>query len=293
MKDFAGKTAVITGAGSGMGRYLAVLLAEAGANVAICDINEDTLNGTATMVRQYNVGTSLHQVDMGDMDRIAQLPEEVIAQHSAVDLVFNNAGVTMGSSFAAMAEEDWNWVMNINLNGVVKSSRVFLPLLKDRPEAALVNTSSIFGMIAVAGQSVYHATKFGVRGFTESIAKELKGSPVQVHCVHPGHIGTNIISNSRFNDDDDADFMRGSNLDADERADMFKTRGMHPSRAAQIILNGVKRNKRRIFVGLDAKLMDLAQRITPMHYERLLPVINAPLFLMRNTRPLKDLPAEP
>lgn len=293
MKDFEGKTAVITGAGSGMGRYLAVLLAKAGANVAICDINEETLNGTAAMVRQYNVAVSTHIVDMGDMERIAALPEEVVSHHGSVDLVFNNAGVTMGSSFSGMSEEDWDWVMNINLNGVVKASRVFLPLLKDRPEAALINTSSIFGMIAVAGQSVYHATKFGVRGFTESLAKEFKDSSVQVHCVHPGHIGTNIVANARFNEEDDATFLRQDDVDVDEMAKMFKTGGMHPSRAAQIILNGVQRKKRRIFVGLDAKLMDLAQRITPMHYEWLLPVINAPLYLLRNKKPLQDLPEEP
>ena len=167
MKDFSGKTAVITGAGSGMGRYLAVLLAKAGANVAITDINKDTLSVTAAMVKQYNVAVSSHVVDMGDMDQIERLPEAVITHHGSVDLVFNNAGVTVGSTFESMSETDWDWVMNINLNGVVKSSRVFLPYLKDRPESVLVNTSSIFGMIAVAGQSVYHATKFGVRGFTE------------------------------------------------------------------------------------------------------------------------------
>ena len=291
MKDFSGKTAVITGAGSGMGRYLAVLLAKAGANVAICDINEETLNDTAAMVRQYNVGLSTHIVDMGDMDQIAALPEAVVAQHGAVDMVFNNAGVTVGSSFSSMSEQDWDWVMNINLNGVVKASRVFLPLLEDRPEAVLVNTSSIFGMIAVAGQTVYHATKFGVRGFTESLAKEFKDTSVQVHCVHPGHIGTNIVANSRI-DADEASFL-GEDVDVDEMAERFRTGGMHPSRAAEVILNGVKRNKRRIFIGLDAKLMDIAQRITPMHYEWLLPVINAPIYFLRNKKPLKDLPEEP
>jgi NADP-dependent 3-hydroxy acid dehydrogenase YdfG len=291
MKNFAGKTAVITGAGSGMGRYLAVLLAKAGANVAICDINQDTLNATATMVKQYNVGLSTHIVDMGDMDQIEALPEAVIAQHGSVDLLFNNAGVTVGSTFDGMSERDWDWVMNINLNGVVKSSRVFLPYLKDRPEAVLVNTSSIFGMIAVAGQSVYHATKFGVRGFTESLAKEFKGTNLQVHCVHPGHVGTNILANSRFNTDQPGRF--GEDFNKDEMAEMFRTKGMHPSRAASIILNGVRGNKRRIFVGLDAKLMDLAQRLTPMHYEWLLPLINLPLWLLRNKKPLKHMPAEP
>ena len=121
MRDFSGKTAVITGAGSGMGRYLAVLLAKAGANVAICDVNEESLNDTAKMVKEYNVGLSTHVVDMGDMDQIETLPDAVLSQHGAVDLVFNNAGVTMGSTFSGMSEEDWDWVMNINLNGVVKA----------------------------------------------------------------------------------------------------------------------------------------------------------------------------
>ena len=274
-----------------MGRYLAVLLARAGANVAICDINEETLADTATMVKHYNVGLSTHVVDMGNMEQIESLPDEVVAHHGAVDLVFNNAGVTMGSTFEGMSEEDWDWVMNINLNGVVKASRVFLPLLKDRPEAALVNTSSIFGMIAVGGQSVYHATKFGVRGFTESLVKEFKGTSLQVHCVHPGHVGTNIVANARFNEEEASQL--GGDRDLDEMEKMFRTGGMHPSRAAEIILNGVKRNKRRIFVGLDAKLMDLAQRLTPMHYEWLLPVINIPMYFLRSKRKLKDLPEEP
>ena len=292
MKDFAGKTAVITGAGSGMGRYLAVLLAKAGANVAICDINPDTLAGTAAMVRQYNVRLSTHTVDMGDMDQVEALPEAVIERHGSVDLVFNNAGVTMGSTFAGMSEEDWDWVMNINLNGVVKSTRAFLPYLQERPEAVLVNTSSIFGMIAVPGQSVYHATKFAVRGFTESLAKELKDSPVQVRCVHPGHVGTNIVANSRFSEEDQPRLGDGK-LDRDEMEEFFRTKGMHPSKAADIILNGVKRNKRRIFVGLDAKLIDLAQRISPMHYHWFLPLISLPLALLRNKHGLKDLPNEP
>ena len=114
-----------------------------------------------------------------------------------------NAGVTVGSDFETMPETDWDWVMNINLNGVVNATRAFLPYLKQQPEAVLVNTSSIFGMIAVAKQSVYHTTKFAVRGFTEGLVREFKGSNLSVHCVHPGHIGTNIIKNSRFTETDD------------------------------------------------------------------------------------------
>ena len=197
MKEFMSKVAVITGAGSGMGRYLAVLLAKSGCDVVICDVNEETLAGTAAMLKNYNVAVSSHRLDVGDEAAIKALPEKVIAQHGKVDLVFNNAGITVDSDFSNMPEPDWDKVMDVNLHGVINMTRAFLPFLKDRPEAAVVNTSSIFGMIAVPRQSVYHATKFAVRGFTESLAKEMKGTSVQVHCVHPGHIGTGISLSAR------------------------------------------------------------------------------------------------
>jgi len=291
MKSFENKVALITGAGSGMGRYLAVLLARFGADVVICDINEDTLNETLAMVKKYNVGVSSHKLDVADKQAVEALPEKVIAQHDRIDLLFNNAGVTVGSSFESMSEKDWDWAMGINLHGVINLTRVFMPLLKQRPEAAIINTSSIFAMIAVANQSVYHASKFAVRGFTESLAKEHKDSPIQVHCVHPGHIGTNIVNNSRFNEEEIE--QRESLIDTaaskDEMAEMFRVNGMHPSKAAKIILEGVRKKRTRIFIGLDAKLIDIAQRLLPMHYEKLLPILLIPLTLLRNKKPLKGL----
>ncbi|MEC8492751.1 MAG: SDR family oxidoreductase, partial [Pseudomonadota bacterium] len=197
MKSFDNKVAVVTGAASGMGRYLAVLLAKEGCNVAICDINEEELGKTATMLSRYNIATSTHLVDIADPLQIDRLHEEVMARHQAVDLVFNNAGITVMSDFEDMPPADWDRVMNINLAGVVNMTRKFLPDLKSRPEAALINTSSIFGMVAVPGQSVYHAAKFAVRGFTESLAREMDGTNLQVHCVHPGHVGTNIASSAK------------------------------------------------------------------------------------------------
>ena len=176
MKSFLNKTAIITGAGSGMGRYLAVLLAKAGCDVAICDINEDALAGTSKMVNHYNVACSTHTVDIGDKEQIDALYEEVIQRHKTVDLLFNNAGITVLSNFENMPEKDWDRVINVNFHGVVNLTRKFLSHLSERPEAALVNTSSIFGMITVPNQSVYHAAKFAVRGFTESITKEFKGN---------------------------------------------------------------------------------------------------------------------
>ena len=281
MKTLSNKVAVITGAGSGIGRYNAAALAE-----------------TIAMLGAYNVKVSSHSLDVADKAAVEALPEQVIAKHGHVDLVFNNAGVTVDSSFEDLSETDWDWVMNINLQGVINSSRAFLSHLKQRPEAALINTSSIFGMIVVERQSVYHTAKFAVRGFTESLVKEMKGGSVQIHCVHPGHIGTNILGNARINKSEESAnaFQRlmgklaGVGDDQEAMAAFFEQNGMHPSRAAQIMLNGVLKNRSRILVGADAKLMDLCQRLMPIHYEKLFPFFTLPLTLLRNKKPLKGLP---
>jgi len=296
MKTFKDKVAVVTGAGSGMGRYLSVLLAKDGADVVACDVNQETLNETVEMLRKFNVSVSSHVLDVADKEAIEALPQKVIDQHGKVDLVFNNAGVSTGKHFKDMEEENWDWVMDINLHGVINSTRAFIPHLIDRPEAAIVNTSSIFGMVAVPGQTVYHATKFAVRGFTESLALEMAqtNENLQIHCVHPGHVGTNIVANSRIDLQTDEErgssiFTRNQPTTVEEMADSFKEGGMHPSKAAQIILNGVKKNKRRIFIGLDSKLLELSQRIFPNKYHRLWPLFMIPLLMFRDKKPLKSL----
>ncbi|MGB2045801.1 MAG: SDR family NAD(P)-dependent oxidoreductase [Porticoccaceae bacterium] len=298
MNHFSDKVAVITGAGSGIGRYLAVLLAKSGANIAVCDINSTALAETVAMLNAYPVSVSSYSLDVADKTAIEALPQQIVAQHGHIDLVFNNAGVTVDAIFTEMSEADWDWVFNINLQGVINSSRVFLPYLQQRPEAGLINISSIFGMITMVRQSVYHTTKFAVRGFTECLAKELKGSTVQVHAVHPGHIGTNIVSNSRVSKSKKsassierlARKLFGIGDSHEELAVFFQKNGMHPSRAAQIILNGVRKKRSRIMVGADAKLMDLCQRIAPVRYEMLFPLFTMPLTLLRNKKPLKGLP---
>ena len=299
MKTFKDKVAVVTGAGSGMGRYLSVLLAKDGADVVACDVNQETLNETVEMLRKFNVSVSSHVLDVANKEAIEALPQKVIDQHGKVDLVFNNAGVSTGKHFKDMEEENWDWVMDINLHGVINSTRAFIPHLIDRPEAAIVNTSSIFGMVAVPGQTVYHATKFAVRGFTESLALEMAqtNENLQIHCVHPGHVGTNIVANSRMDEEDlQTDEERGSSIftrnqptTLEEMADSFREGGMHPSKAAQIILKGVKKNKRRIFIGLDSKLLELSQRIFPNKYHRLWPFFMIPMMIFRNKKSLKSL----
>jgi NADP-dependent 3-hydroxy acid dehydrogenase YdfG len=300
MKSFKEKVAVITGAGSGMGRYLAILLAKEGADVSVCDVNEETLNETVEMLRKYNVSVSSHLLDVSDKEAIEALPRKVIDQHGKVDMVFNNAGVTTGSHFKDMDEDNWDWVMGINFDGVINSTRAFIPHMVDSPEAAIVNTSSIFGMVAVPGQTVYHATKFAVRGFTESLAMEMRETNpnLQIHCVHPGHIGTNIAATARFDEENfnqdetqvsNSIFTRNAPKSQKEMGDLFREGGMHPSKAAEIILNGVKKNKSRIFIGLDAKLLDLSQRIFPKHYHKTWALFMPLLMIFRDKKQLKSL----
>ena len=301
MKTFKDKVAVITGAGSGMGRYLAILLAKDGADIVACDVNKETLDETVEMLRKHNVSVSSHLLDVADKEAIEALPQKVVDQHGKVDLVFNNAGVSTGKHFKDMEEENWDWVMDINLHGVINSTRAFIPHLKDRPEAAIINTSSIFGMVAVPGQTVYHATKFAVRGFTESLALEMAetNENLQIHCVHPGHVGTNIVANSRMDEEsykesleqenNSSIFTRNRPATIEEMAESFKEGGMHPSKAAQIILNGVKKKKRRIFIGLDSKLLELSQRIFPNKYHRIWPLFMIPLMIFRDKKPIKSL----
>jgi len=299
LKNFKDKTAVITGAGSGMGRYLAILLAKDGADVVVCDVNEDTLNKTLEMLKQYNVSISSHVLDVAIKEDIEALPGKVIEQHGKVDLVFNNAGVATGGHFQDMDEKYWDWVMGVNFHGVVNSTRAFIPHMIDRPEAAIVNTSSIFGMVAVPGQSAYHATKFAVRGFTESLALEMADTNpnLQIHCVHPGHIGTNIAVTARMDDQvakkviEDGKksiFTWKPPTSLEEMGHEFKQGGMHPSKAAKIILSGVKKNKRRIFIGLDARLLDLSQRLFPKHYHKTWILFVPILLLFRDKKPLRS-----
>ena len=295
MQSFLNKTAVITGAGSGMGRYLAVLLAKAGCNVAICDIDENALAETSKIVNHYNVACSMHTVDIADREQIDNFYEKVLERHKTVELLFNNAGITVLSDFANMSEKDWDRVIDVNFHGVINLSRKFLSHLRLRPEAALINTSSIFGMITVPNQSVYHAAKFAVRGFTESIAKEFKGTNLQIHSVHPGHIGTNILSSAKREESvPDLNLVNivGKDISQEEQGKIFRENGMHPSRAAKIILSGIKAKRSRILVGLDAKIMDLTQRLTPNHYQKLWPFLLLPLFAFRRglRKPLSDLP---
>ena len=186
-----------------------------------------------------------------------------------------------------MNEEGWNWCNDINYNSVINFSRSFLPHLMKEEETALINTSSIFGIITTPNNTVYHASKFAVRGFTESLAKEMEGSNTQIHCVYPGHIGTNIAVNAKFGDQvvkgeskegilglngEPVKDIKGNEVSEKDAGIRFRDAGMDPDKAAKIILKGIKKNKKRIFVGIDAKLMEISQRLLPDSYWRMMPI---------------------
>ena len=284
MQSFKDKVAVITGAGSGMGQQLAINLAKENCNVVICDINKKTIQETEEIIRKYNVSCTALNLDLREEKNINTLLETTLKNFSKVDLLFNNAGVVAPSSFLNLSEKDWDWCNDINFNALVKLTRIFLPHLIKNEEAALINTSSIFGIITTPNNTVYHSSKFAVRGFTESLAMELRDEKIQIHSVYPGHIGTNIVLDAKFDKDflsTNANTIEDTNNDPvtiQEFGSTFRDTGMSPDKAAKIILKGVKKNKRRIFVGLDAKVMEIAQRITPSHFIKLIPFLNLLIF---------------
>ncbi|NBX57669.1 MAG: SDR family oxidoreductase [Gammaproteobacteria bacterium] len=191
--DFRDKTAVITGAGSGIGRALAQSLATRGCHLALVDINTDSLAETATLVRPSGVRLSTHTLDVASREQVAGFPAQVLRDHPTIDLLFNNAGVAVGGHFLETTEADFDWLFEINFHGVVRMTRAFLPMLLARPDAHIINTASIFGVIAPAGQTHYSASKFAVRGFSHSLYAELREFGIKVSCVYPGSVSTNFF----------------------------------------------------------------------------------------------------
>jgi NAD(P)-dependent dehydrogenase (short-subunit alcohol dehydrogenase family) len=261
-----GRTAVVTGAASGIGRGTAQALAKRGCNLALCDLNEEGLAETAALVATHGVKVSRHRLDVASREQVAALPDAVLAAHGRVDLLFNDAGVAIGGTFEQVAEEDFDWLMEINFYGVVRMTRAFLPLLRSSDSARIVNVSSIFGIIAPPGQTAYCASKFAVRAFSESLRRELEaeGAKIGVTVVHPGGVNTSIAKNARpprgINDPD---------LEAQkERFEKFLR--MPPEKAGEIIVTGVEKERPRVLVGNDARMMAAAERLAPVSYWKFL-----------------------
>jgi NAD(P)-dependent dehydrogenase (short-subunit alcohol dehydrogenase family) len=260
--QYAGKIAVVTGAGSGIGRALAVQLASRGSRLAISDVNDTALGETVAMCEKTGAEAHGYHLDVADRAAVLAHAEAVTKDLGEANLVINNAGVALMANVEEMTWEDLDWLMGINFWGVIHGTKAFLPHLIASGDGHLVNISSVFAFVGVPSQSAYNAAKFGVRGFTEALRQEMliARHPVAVSCVHPGGIKTNIARDARAARDV---------IPLEERSERFeKAARTTPEKAAQIILRGVDRKSPRILVGPDARLFDATARISGARYQR-------------------------
>ncbi|WP_336010290.1 SDR family NAD(P)-dependent oxidoreductase [Acinetobacter calcoaceticus] len=267
MKSFKNKVAAVTGAGSGIGQALAIELAKQGCHLALSDVNEASLAKTVELLATYPVKVTTQQVDVANRTEIADWAKFVVDQHGQVNLIFNNAGVAMGSTAEGISYEDLEWLIGINFWGVVYGTKEFLPFLKQSGDGHIVNISSMFGLTAQPTQSAYNASKFAVRGFTESLRQELdiQNAGVSATCIHPGGIRTNIAKAARMNNS-----VQSLGMDPVKSQDAFDKLLRTPADdAAQQILEAVRKNRRRLLIGADAKVVDVIQRILPQGYQKI------------------------
>lgn len=259
----SGKSAVITGAGSGIGRALAIELNRQGCALFLGDIDEAGLAATVSSLPRRDVASEQRRVDVADRAAVDRWAADIAEARAAVDIVINNAGVAYSARVDACDHAEVQWLMGINFWGVVHGTTAFLPLLRAAPRGHLINMSSIFGIIGVPTQSAYNAAKFAVRGYTESLRQELADSSVHVCCVHPGGVRTNIARNSRGGPPE---------VSPDERAAHFEQLARtSPEVAAARIIRAIERRQARLLIGRDAWLIDLLARLFPTGYPRLLP----------------------
>lgn len=267
MKSFQGKVAAISGAGSGIGRQLALLLAQRGCHLSLSDIDVQGLQHTLDLLKNATVKISTHMVDVAEREQVQYWAEQTVRQHGQVNLIFNNAGVALASTVEGASYEDLTWITNINFWGVVYGTKEFLPYIKQTKDGYIVNISSIFGITAQPTQSAYNASKFAVRGFTEALRQELdiQRCGVSALCVYPGGVRTNIAKSARSNQS-----LKSLGIETDgTQQDFEKLLRTSPEKAAKQILRAIQRNQRRVLIGTDAKILDLIQRLFPAGYQQL------------------------
>ena len=249
------KVIVITGGGNGMGREVVLNLLSRGASVAAADINGSSLQETVELAGSKKDKLSTHVVNITDRETVAGLPEQVISRHGAVDGLINNAGIIQ--PFVRVKELDdaaIERVMNVNFYGTLYMTKAFLPHLPNRPEAHIANVSSMGGFLPVPGQTIYGASKAAVKLFTEGLRSELLDTNVMVTVVFPGAVGTNIAANSGVG-------ISSQAAEASHQRRSFNP--LAPSKAAEIIVDGIERDRYRVFVGSDAAFMDFIYRLSP------------------------------
>ncbi|MGW1714892.1 SDR family NAD(P)-dependent oxidoreductase [Streptomyces sp. NBC_00075] len=269
MNAFADRVAVITGAGSGIGRALAVALASKGARLALSDVDTAGLAATVRRVEAFGADVEAARVDVSEREAVFRYAGEVVGRFGRVHQLYNNAGIEYHGAFERSALEDVERIMNVDFWGVVNFSKAFLPHLIASGDGHLVNVSSLFGLMSVPGQSAYSSAKFAVRGFTESLRQEMlaAGHPVKVTCVHPSSVKTAIARNAGVPAGDD----RAAVVNLFDR----KLARISPDDAARTILRGVRRNKARVLVGADAKFLDAFVRIVGPSYQRVTAAVAA------------------
>lgn len=264
----AGGVALVTGAASGIGAALAVTLAGRGCSLVLLDRDAEGLAAIAAKTVAGGAATACHVVDLTDAGAIAALPAAVEDRFGRLDLLINNAGVALGGRFEETHLDDFEWVLDVNLRAVVRMCHAFLPLLKARATAQIVNISSLFGIIAPPGQAAYCASKFGVRGFTEALRHEFAGTGLGVSVVHPGGVATSIARNARNprlpDDPEAAEAMRVAAETG--RVAFEKLLTLPPETAAAEIVRGIERRAPRIVVGKDARNAAFIQRLMPAGY---------------------------
>ncbi len=264
MRNWKDDVAVVTGAGSGMGRCLARQLAEKESSLALADVNERNLADTVSLLGDRKGKVTRHIVNVAEEAQVKRFVEEVAEQHGRATVLFNNAGVALLGHFDEISLDDFRWLMDINFWGVVYGTAYFLPLLRREKRAHIVNTSSLLGFFGAAGQSAYCASKFAVRGFTESLHHELQGTNVGVTCVHPGFVRTAIAASAKEGE------KAAAKLRAQSLERFAKVARTSPEEAAAKILRGVERGAMRVLIGADAYFVDIWQRLKPASYWNLL-----------------------
>ena len=250
MKDFNNKVVVITGAGSGIGRALAMEFDKLGARLALNDYNESTLLETTELLSSDSVYYDVF--DVSHRKSVFDFAEKVISRYGVVDVVINNAGIAMnGEGFESIDLDKFERVMRVNFNGALYGSRAFIPYLLKRPEASLVNIASVYGLTGIAWGEAYVASKFAVNGLTQSLSQTYKETHLSVHCVYPGGIKTNITKNS---------------IDYTKEADVFDELFLihTPEFAAKTIIKGLRKDKKRIIIGYDGKMIEYLSRLAPV-----------------------------
>jgi hypothetical protein len=263
MEGFAGKVAAVTGAGSGIGQALALELARSGAAVAISDVDTEGLAQTEEQLNAIGASVRSDRLDVTEREAFQLYADEINAHFGTVNQIYNNAGIAYTGDVDVSQFKDIERVMDVDFWGVVNGTKAFLPHLIASGDGHIINVSSLFGLMAMPGQAAYNAAKFAVRGFTEALRQEmaLNREPVKVTSIHPGGIKTAIARNA----------TTAAGVDGEAQAKLFDKRlaGTSPQRAAEIILDGVRKNKARVLVGQDAVVLDLIVRITGSNYQRL------------------------